>query len=134
MNWLRMTLGLRSAVYGRIMNLCRRGNGEGHRAVMGNPVSKTTPVPMPADWAKIQSVLERARLAVSGDTIPAPPVPLILGGAAFSTASAIRARWVELVEWANEWGFSGLLASSLPPPPDFDVAENIAGVTENGRG
>jgi len=89
---------------------------------------------MPADWAKVHAVLTDAWMERNESNVPKPPVPLILAGAAFSTASAIRRRWVELIEWANAYGFSGHLASQMPPPPKTDVADSIAGVTEDGRG
>ncbi len=66
--------------------------------------------------------------------IPKPPVPLILAGAAFSTADAIRGRWRETLTWARQYGFHDLLIAELPAPPDEDVAERIAGVSADGKG
>lgn len=63
-----------------------------------------------------------------------PPVPLILAGAAFSTSRAIRERWEELLSWAQANGLFDFLLENLPPAPGFDVAERIAGVSEDGRG
>ena len=91
-------------------------------------------VPMPADWAKVHTVLDEAWRARDDISIPKPPTPLILAGAAFSTANEIRSRWVELTEWANAHGFSDLFASNLPSTRGLDVAESIAGVSEQGEG
>jgi hypothetical protein len=41
---------------------------------------------------------------------------------------------VDLIQWANDYGFADVLSSNLPPPPNFDVAEQIAGVSEDCRG
>jgi len=101
---------------------------------METVVPTTTPVPMPADWAAIHAALTRLWQSNDDPTIPKPPVPLILAGAAFSPATAIRQRWVDLIQWANAHGFADHLASHLPPPPSFDVADQIAGVSEDGRG
>ena len=88
---------------------------------------------MPVDWARIHTLLaqERLRRRLS---VPEPPVPLILAGAAFSSASAIRQRWTDLLDWATAHGLLGLLIEHLPPAPDVDVAESIAGISEDGRG
>ena len=89
---------------------------------------------MPADWAKLHALLTRSWEIRADSSIPRPPIPLILAGAAFSSAAAIRHRWYDLVTWANTHGFSMTLASHLPPPPDIDVAEEIAGVSADGNG
>jgi len=97
-------------------------------------VPENTPVPRPGDWTMLHGLLTEAWVARQDGRIPKPPVPLILAGAAFSTASAIRERWRELVHWANAHGFAELLAAHLPLPPDVDIAEQIAGVSADGRG
>ena|SRR5712691_6605328 len=101
---------------------------------MQHLVSEATPVPRPADWARLHELLTQEWQARGDQAIPKPPVPLILAGAAFSTAAAIRQRWRDLVSWANEHGFAATLAANLPPPPGVDVADQIAGVSADGRG
>ena len=101
---------------------------------MQHLVPEATPVPWPDDWARVHELLTQAWEARGDQTIPKPPVPLILAGAAFSSAAAIRQRWRDLVSWANEHGFSRILAAQLPPPPAVDVADQIAGVSADGRG
>lgn len=96
-------------------------------------VPEDTPVPMPADWAKLHQLMIQARNQRSDIALADPPVPLILAGAAFSSATEIRRRWKDLVRWANEFGFGELLARNLPEPPHRDVAEDIAGVAPDGR-
>ena len=97
-------------------------------------VATTTPVPIPADWAKIHSHLVKVLRARGDSSIPSPPMPLILAGAAFSKASEIRQRWFDLIQWTKAHGFERELASSLSAAPKFDVAERIAGVSESGEG
>lgn len=97
-------------------------------------IPEATPVPTPGDWARLHELLRQAWEAGGSHDIPKPPVPLILAGAAFSTAAAIRQRWRDLVAWANDHGFSQLLAAHLPSPPENDVADQIAGVSADGRG
>ena len=94
----------------------------------------TDAVPMPAEWAKVHAVLNEAWRARGNINISKPPTPLILAGAAFSTASAIRQRWVELIEWANAHGFSEELGFNLPSSQGLGVAESTAGVSEQGEG
>lgn len=94
----------------------------------------TTPVPLPNDWARLHALLNHARSGNGREAIPAPPVPLILAGAAFSTADAIRQRWIDLLKWSIAYGFSELLLANLPPAPIRDVAEDIAGVSCDGQG
>ena len=91
-------------------------------------------VPLPADWARIHGLLIRERSRVADRTIPDPPVPLILAGASFSSAAEIRARWSALLDWAHLYGFEQPLLASLPPPPAYDVAAAIAGVSDDGKG
>lgn len=91
------------------------------------------PVPRPADWARIHARLARDRMD-QGLDIPEPPVPLIMGGAAFSSATAIRQRWNDLLVWAATHDLLPALLELLPPPPDIDVAESYAGVSVNGHG
>jgi len=92
------------------------------------------PVPLPTDWTKIHNQLLKALMHRNDKQIPKPPVPLILAGAAFSSANDIRARWIDLINWANEYGFSSVLLKNLPKPPSYDVAESIAGVSPDGKG
>ena len=91
-------------------------------------------VPLPADWARLHGLLSRERVRAPDRSIPEPPVPLILAGAAFSSAAAIRARWSALLDWAYTFGFDQLLFANLPPAPDHDVASAIAGVSDDGKG
>ena len=101
---------------------------------MATPPQKLLPVPIPADWDRIHSRLAQARSLRSAIDTPEPPVPLILAGAAFSAAGAIRKRWSDLVEWSVTYGYLDLLLTNLPPAPDIDVADSIAGVSDDGRG
>ncbi|WP_190275759.1 DUF721 domain-containing protein [Thiorhodovibrio frisius] len=95
-------------------------------------IPTSTPVPRPADWARIHgALLERWRL-MDDPKPPVPPKPLILAGAAFSSAWQVRLSWTSLVEWANTHGFGQTLADRLPPPPDCDVAERISGIGADG--
>ena len=96
-------------------------------------VSESTPVPRPSDWARLHQLLEVAWKSGDRSAVPEPPVPLILAGAAFSTASEIRQRWIDLVRWANSHGYADLLFANLPPPPDIDVAGRIAGAPETRK-
>lgn len=72
--------------------------------------------------------------ALGDESVPEPPVPLILGGAAFSSAREIRARWAEYLDWAVAHGFMDLLMERYQPPEGKDYAERTAGVAENSRG
>ena len=92
------------------------------------------PVPLPTDWTRLHELLRAERRRMVGSSIPEPPTPLILAGAAFSTASAIRARWAELLDWASTYGFETTLTNHLPPAPEHDVANAIAGVSDSGQG
>jgi len=96
--------------------------------------STLIPVPLPSDWSRIYHHLSEARLVINDVNIPMPPVPLILAGAAFSSANDILKRWEDLIAWANEYGFSDTLINNLPEPPNHNVAESIAGVSKNGKG
>jgi len=94
-------------------------------------LSSDIPVPLPEDWARIHHELSILHNHKSDPNIPKPPVPLILAGAAFSTAGAIRDRWWNLVDWANQYGFAEEMAKMIPSAPEYDVAERIAGISEN---
>ncbi len=101
---------------------------------MTHQVPTSTPVPMPADWAKLHSALSKAWRERNSSSTPAPPVPLILAGAAFSTAAEILQRWIDLVQWANDSGLGQCLAALLPPSPNLDVADRISGISDDGQG
>ncbi len=96
-------------------------------------LSKDIPVPMPSDWSEIYQQLTNLREQRREHTIPEPPVPLILAGAAFSTANQIRTRWIELLDWANKHGFADEMAKMIPPSPPEDIAERIAGISEKSK-
>lgn len=101
---------------------------------MGALIPDSTPVPMPWDWAQLYGLLSNAWAEKADSGVPEPPVPLILAGAAFSSAMAIRQRWVELIHWSNNNGFAEIFLEALPPPPLEDVATRIAGVSVDGSG
>lgn len=92
-------------------------------------LSTDLPVPLPEDWARIHTELQKLRKQRNDANIPDPPVPLILAGAAFSTASEIRSRWSQLIDWANQHGFVAEM-NNIAPAPEYDVAKRIAGVTD----
>lgn len=100
---------------------------------MSDLLPTTIPVPMPVDWSRIHGLLAKARRDSGLEAIPEPPIPLILSGASVSKPSWIRAQWIELLEWANQYGYADLVMKNLPPPPAVDVAEDLAGITEDGR-
>jgi hypothetical protein len=39
-----------------------------------------------------------------------------------------------IINWSNKYGFSFVLLKNLPEPPNYDVAEIIAGVSTEGKG
>ena len=98
------------------------------------PPITSPPVPMPADWARVHARLAEDRIRLGDTSVPEPPVPLILAGAAFSTATEIQARWRALLDWAHAHGLEEALLSNLGPLPDCDVARSIAGVSDSGQG
>lgn len=61
-------------------------------------------------------------------------MPLIVAGAAFSSARDIRARWAKYLDWAAAHGFMDMLMERYQPPEGRDYAERAAGVSEYGRG
>lgn len=89
---------------------------------------------MPFNWAELHQALLREWAEQRDATIPKPPVPLILAGAAFSSAREIRARWAEFLDWAEKHGFMEVLLAHYQPPEGKDYAERAAGVSEVGRG
>lgn len=91
------------------------------------------PVPLPDVSVAIHKALELVR--VQNPAWPKVPVPLILSGAAFSTAAAIRQRWRETIIWAEQHQCMDiLLAHYVLPPEGVDVASNLAGVDSMGNG
>ena len=88
-----------------------------------------TPVPMPRDWRRIHTALGKARRERGELSIPEPPgPPLVPYIAPFFRHILILNAWKGLIEWANAYGFAGVLESLLPAPPDHDVAERWAGI------
>jgi len=73
--------------------------------------------PMPMRWSEIFNTLctkydEKYGTSISGrvginiQEAGGPPIPLILGGWAFSDDSQKHERWQETIEWAKRHGFS----------------------------
>lgn len=89
---------------------------------------------MPFNWAELYGRLLRHWKDLGDDAIPQPPLPLILAGAAFSSTREIRARWAELLDWAEKYGLTEVLMEHYEPPEGEDYAERAAGVTQDGRG
>ncbi len=108
-----------------------RRSGSTFDITMTVPISTDTPVPLPRDWAAIYAALASASRE---RPIRKPPPPLILAGAAFSSARQIRRRWLDLIEWTNSYGYQQVFLTLLPSPPDFDVASHFAGAAEDGSG
>jgi hypothetical protein len=101
---------------------------------MSQLVPLSTPVPSPEDWARLHALMLHLWREREDPEIPKPPVPLILAGAAFSSARDIRRRWGDFICWANENALAELFLGALPPAPTEDFAERLAGVSEEGRG
>jgi hypothetical protein len=98
-----------------------------------NSVFDNLKLPVPDVSTAIHKALEQVRQ--QNPAWPKVPVPLILSGAAFSTAAAIRQRWLETLMWAESHGCTDvLLRHYIPPPLGTDVASQLAGVNENGKG
>jgi hypothetical protein len=92
------------------------------------------PLPLPETWVNIHRQLEAQRLKIITVSVKVP-VPLILNGAAFSKASAIRERWRETLDWAERYGcLDELLKEYVAPPPGRDIADELAGVSDDGKG
>jgi hypothetical protein len=64
-------------------------------------------------WIHIASLLNQA-VSNTSRWVPSPPTPLILAGWAFSSDVEKRARWLETVRWAEEWGFTEILQGIKP--------------------
>ena len=102
---------------------------EGERASVS---SQPLPVPEPVVWTRVFLRLKEAR--EQNQITNEPPAPLILAGAAFSNASDIRSRWHQLVQWAQCHELTKQLLDAYEAPADNqDVAETLAGVSEDGR-
>jgi hypothetical protein len=92
------------------------------------------PVPKPEIWAAVHQSLEQCReeQIIKGSKVP---IPLILGGASFSTANMIRSRWKETLAWAkNNQCMDRLLMHYVMPPYGQGMAEEIAGSCSKFRG
>lgn len=89
---------------------------------------------VPMNWHSIHAALVARHndLPLGTENVP---VPLILTGAAFSTAAEIRKRWQETLDWASKHGLmEELLAVYAAPPTGRDYAEEMAGVSASGKG
>lgn len=65
--------------------------------------------PEPSEWHRVHQEL----LAEAGDlnTADAPPIPLILGGWAFSTGHQKIERWRQTIDWAERYGLGHITGS-----------------------
>jgi hypothetical protein len=98
-----------------------------------NTESNNLQLPLPDVSAAIHAALERMRQ--QNPAWPPVPVPLILSGAAFSTATAIRQRWRETLVWAESHGcMDVLLRHYVAPHSGMDVANQLSGVDDDGNG
>jgi hypothetical protein len=65
--------------------------------------------PMPMVWDRIYQNLQAARDCSPDQTIPRPPIPLILNGWVYSTDLEKASRWNETIDWAKQYGFADLI-------------------------
>lgn len=65
--------------------------------------------PLPDVWAAVHGRLHEAWRKGPDKAAPRPPLPLILGGWAYSSHAEKRERWVETVRWADRYGCSRLI-------------------------
>lgn len=63
--------------------------------------------PLPKHWSPIYLALLKAAERTPG--VPPPPKPLILAGWAYSSDAEKNDRWRATIQWAEKWGFSGLI-------------------------
>jgi hypothetical protein len=68
--------------------------------------------PLPDVWAAVHQQLLKAWKTTGAAAMPEPPVPLILGGWAFSSDAQKADRWTETVKWAERHGFSHLIPTT----------------------
>lgn len=91
-------------------------------------------VPHPKNWMAIHTRLKMCSQGLANCSEPVP-VPLILAGAAFSSAIEISDRWQATIQWAERYGCMGQLLSIYEAPPaGRDYAEEMAGVSAGGKG
>jgi hypothetical protein len=65
--------------------------------------------PLPNVWAALHGRLHKAWRKGPDTAAPRPPLPLILGGWAYSSDAEKQECWVETVRWAERYGFSRLI-------------------------
>lgn len=65
--------------------------------------------PNPSTWNEIHQKLKQ--LADSNPELPAPPVPLILAGWAYSNDLEKKQRWEETIDWADAAGCNRIIES-----------------------
>ena len=78
----------------------------------------------PLDWVRISSKLRGAWKRKNDPSVPPPPRPLVLAGAAFSTESEIWRRWIGLIMWANQFGYARMMARHLPEHLKEELAKH----------
>jgi hypothetical protein len=78
----------------------------------------------PLDWVRISSKLRGAWMRKNDPSVPPPPRPLVLAGAAFSTESEIWRRWIGLIMWANQFGYARMMARHLPEHLKEELAKH----------
>lgn len=87
--------------------------------------------PLPRVWADIHQALHRA-WERSGRVGPAPPVPLILAGWAYSEDMEKAGRWTATVRWAEERGLDGLIPELAPQEAYSVTAPSASDQTRSG--
>ena len=65
--------------------------------------------PQPKVWHAIHTALLEAWRTKKDESIPKPPVPLILNGWVFSSDIEKEVRWKETISWATQYGFTNLI-------------------------
>ncbi len=76
--------------------------------------------PLPQIWNEIHQNLTVALENNFSESIPKPPIPLILNGWTFSSDQDKSSRWKETLNWAEKYGFIDLI-------PKFSKTESYFG-------